>query len=379
MSSWADLDINKMICDPGHYPTLGLYGAGGFVGSGHRTALIKPPRTEELQSLYNRWRELEDRQNFEHHLPHNEDHDQLHLHSAAPSQASSDRPSSEVSGYLGAEDSELANQGKKPRRRGPLSKIKREKTAFIRRLGACPPCRSRKVGCKHWNLREFEHSYRMWKDRRKSSTLDSTLESTLETTPWECLDNEPSGGPQPSVLLSLATTAFAPRCPRTNLNPASRQSSLSVDILMPPTLVPLFPQACPGLSNAASFGAAQLMRSVSVMAIGRRLSSMCGKTATWQCQFWDGQHARPIRAATPACSHRCSTPEELTDHVFKKHQPLELYDPPIWFKCRQCGQWNDKQRYCHECGKVDSEKQEQWIYGYGVCRPPTESRRCKAV
>lgn len=131
-------DTSKFLRIPYHQPMRRYYGTQHMSGNGRRPGLIKPPRTEELQSLYDRWRELEDWQKPTKHSLGDDVED--HLQPEEPSPGSNDRSS--VSSHSGPEDSD---QVKKPRRRGPLSKTKREKTAFMRRLGACTPCRSRKV------------------------------------------------------------------------------------------------------------------------------------------------------------------------------------------------------------------------------------------
>ncbi|KAF5003338.1 hypothetical protein FDECE_10105 [Fusarium decemcellulare] len=336
-----------------------------------RTNLIKPQRTEELQSLYDRWRELENCQKFEQHLQLNDS--EHHLQPEGSPQGTSERSPSIVSGHSGAEDSGHTERSQKPRRRGPLSKMKREKTAFIRRLGACPPCRARKVGCKHWDLSEFEASYQL------SKSTASRNSPTAGKSPGNFEDDESSLRSPNADLFGLAygvvDTSVSPDFPdfTDDLDQllATLPPPVSMDNWVPQAPVPLVPQHCLGLDNATigpdGFGRLQLMRSRSVMAIGRDLACMTAKKTTWQCQFWDGQQVGTMSVAAEPCAQQFETPAELTDHFFKEHHPVELYDPPIWFKCRQCARWNSKRRYCCECGDVDGKRQEQWIYGYGVC------------
>lgn len=153
--------------------------------------------------------------------------------------------------------------------------------------------------------------------------------------------------------------------------------SVSANIPLGPSLVPLTLDN-PALSDE-SLGEPQLMRNFSIVAIGRDLTCTPTKTTTWQCLFWDDQHVGAMSAMAEPCTQNFTSPTELMDHFFKIHHPVELYDPPIWFRCRQCCQWNDKQQYCCRCGNVESEKQEQWIYGYGVCVSPSQSPRRKLV
>lgn len=112
-----------------------------FARDGHG---IRPYWSEELQRLYNRWRDSVYFQEFDNFL-------QDKREGGSPAGQSFGRSLSLTSGSSSssapsAEEDEPSEQDQKPRRRGPLSKSKREKTAFIRRLGACSSCRSRKVG-----------------------------------------------------------------------------------------------------------------------------------------------------------------------------------------------------------------------------------------
>ncbi|KAJ4179313.1 hypothetical protein NW755_012535 [Fusarium falciforme] len=138
MAFWMNRETSNLIRIPYQQPMRGYSRIQHISGNSRRPSPTKPYRTEELQSLYDRWRELEDWQKPVQHPPGDDIKD--HLQPEGPSPGNSDRSS--VSSHSGPEDSD---HGKKPRRRGPLSKTKREKTAFMRRLGACPPCRSRKV------------------------------------------------------------------------------------------------------------------------------------------------------------------------------------------------------------------------------------------
>lgn len=112
---------------------------------------IRPQRTPELQRLYDRWRDSVECQTFESFLQLNQDEAMLQVPSMrrSLSQRSGGSSSSAHSASSAPDDSEFEEQDKKPRRRGPLTKPKREKTAFIRRLGACASCRTRKVGVGH--------------------------------------------------------------------------------------------------------------------------------------------------------------------------------------------------------------------------------------
>ncbi|RTE69419.1 hypothetical protein BHE90_016199 [Fusarium euwallaceae] len=349
MASWMNRDIGTPIRIPHHQPMRGYYRTQHISGNSRRSNLTKPFRTEELQSLYDRWRELEDWQKPVQRLPGVDIED--HFQPEGPSPGNSDRSS--VSGHSGPEDSD---HGKKPRRRGPLSKTKREKTAFMRRLGACAPCRSRKVACKHWDLRDFEASYQQSKRGSNSAILGKTY--------WDCFE-------EMSDLARSSDTSDPPDS-LLDLHLARLLPSVSTDTPLGPILVPL------SLDNstlgAEPIGKPQLMRSFSIVAIGRDLACPPTQTTTWQCLFWDDQQAGAMRKP---CTRSFTTPTELIDHFFKIHHPVELCESPILFRCRQCDQWNDKRQYCCKCGNVESEKQEQWIYGYGVCASPSQSPRRK--
>lgn len=162
-----------------------------------------------------------------------------------------------------------------------------------------------------------------------------------------------------------------------DLHLAGLLPSVSTDTPLGPTLIPLTLDN--STLDAEPIGEPQLMRSFSIVAIGRDLTCTPTKTTTWQCLFWNNQHAGAMPVMAKPCTNKFTTPTELMDHFFKIHHPVELYDPPIWFRCRLCDQWNDKQQYCCKCGNVESENQEQWIYGYGVCASPSQSPRCKPL
>lgn len=112
---------------------------------------IRPQRTEVLQRLYDRWRDSVECQTFESFLQLNQDRAMLQVPSLQRSlaQRSGGSSSSTRLASSAPEDYEFGEHDKKPQRRGPLSKTKREKTAFIRRLGACVSCRGRKVAVGH--------------------------------------------------------------------------------------------------------------------------------------------------------------------------------------------------------------------------------------
>ncbi|KAI8675481.1 DUF2439 domain-containing protein [Fusarium keratoplasticum] len=344
MAFWMNRETSNLIRIPYHQPMRGYSRIQHISGNSRRPNSTKPYRTEELQSLYDRWRELEDWQKPVQHPPGDDIKD--HLQPEGPSPGNSDRSS--VSSHSGPEDSD---HGKKPRRRGPLSKTKREKTAFMRRLGACPPCRSRKVACKHWDLRDFEASYLQSK---RGSHL-----AMLGRIHHDCL-GEIGDLARSTDLLGLTNSdTLDPPGSLVDLDLAGLLPSVSTDTPLGPTLIPLT------LDNSAldaePIGKPQLMRSFSIVAIGRDLACTPTKTTTWQCLFWNDQHAGAMPVMAKPCTHKFTTPTELMDHFFKIHHPVELYDPPIW------------------CGNVEVEKQEQWIYGYGVCASPSQSPRSKPV
>ncbi|KAJ3531486.1 hypothetical protein NM208_g8857 [Fusarium decemcellulare] len=308
MASWMNLNTNNAAFSHCHYSMLRLYGTQNMTSNFRRTNLIKPQRTEELQSLYDRWRELENCQKFEQHLQLNDS--EHHLQPEGSPQGTSERSPSIVSGHSGVEDSGRTERSQKPRRRGPLSKMKREKTAFIRRLGACPPCRARKVGCKHWDLREFEASYQL------SKSTASRNSPAPGKSPGNFEDDESSLRSPNADLFGLAygvvDTSVSPDFPdfTDDLDQllATLPSPVSMDNWVPQAPVPLVPQHCLGLDNATigpdSFGRLQLMRSRSVMAIGKDLACMTAKKTTWQCQFWDGQQVGTISVAAEPCAQQ---------------------------------------------------------------------------
>ena len=110
--------------------------------------------TVETQELYNRWRRAEEGLN-EESLRQVQNMHGGHLQPPSPSRATSSRSPSNASttysvshamGEMDVGDQRSQTGKHKPGRRGPLKPIKQLRANLMRKIGACPDCRERRVG-----------------------------------------------------------------------------------------------------------------------------------------------------------------------------------------------------------------------------------------
>ncbi|KPM46369.1 hypothetical protein AK830_g236 [Neonectria ditissima] len=300
---------------------------------------IRPPWNDELQRLYDRWRDAVDCDgDFESSLDLDRDRALLQVPSwrRSPSQQSGRSSPSSCSPSAEPDDDDISEQGKRPQRRGPLTKTKREKTAFIRRLGACPSCRTRKVGCTHWDYTEFEQCY-------QASKLCGEISSERRDDLGYLSDGVELAGLEPHSPLALMPQFEMDFDPATlpRSSPASPMSPLA-------PLTPMFFPSQPCVDWAIPttedgyLGITPLMRNERLIAIGSEVSASDEGFNNWQCRFNLGEVWTPRALAAP-CGERFSTPSEVVDHFFATHHLIELDASPIRYR-------------------------EQWIYGYAVQR-----------
>jgi hypothetical protein len=114
----------------------------------------EPIPTEETQELYNKWRQVEDRlvtpQALDQ-LPSG--HSTSFLEPPSPSLATSMTRSHSYASTTHSITHAIQDMGvgdqpqlkRRPGRNGPLAEAKKRKAALVRKLGACPNCRERKV------------------------------------------------------------------------------------------------------------------------------------------------------------------------------------------------------------------------------------------
>ncbi|KAK0723668.1 hypothetical protein B0T21DRAFT_294156 [Apiosordaria backusii] len=148
----------------------------------------RPTPNEETQELYNIWQEAEREVNYEEIRRLNEGATFVgHNEFLSPSQATSrsqspsctsathsvtktmthidlDQGSSDLDqGRSDLGQRRSKSKKKRATRTKPLSKPAKAKAAFIRKLGACEDCRTRRIGCtrEHWDLKLFEDVWRV--------------------------------------------------------------------------------------------------------------------------------------------------------------------------------------------------------------------------
>jgi len=119
---------------------------------------LHPVPTPETQDLYNKFREEEERQPTltSESLQQIQPGTTGFLQPPSPSQPSVSSPSpshhsathsiSRDMGGMGLDEQTRARPNRRPGRNGPLSELKKRKTALMRKLGACDECRERRVG-----------------------------------------------------------------------------------------------------------------------------------------------------------------------------------------------------------------------------------------
>ena len=135
-----------------------------------------------------------------------------------------------------------------------------------------------------------------------------------------------------------------------------------------------FARASLGSANiwADNFHQMQTTKTGPVIGIGRQQRSGIGM---WECLF-NFEVAAADGARPGSCGVQCESEVEVFTHYAIAHHPVRLHEPPKWFKCRACGQWNDVALYCLQCEMVDFGAQEEWLCGFALSnRPlPTDGR-----
>ncbi|KAH7176717.1 hypothetical protein EDB81DRAFT_49254 [Dactylonectria macrodidyma] len=323
---------------------------------------VLPQRTDELQRLYDRWRDSMECQAFESLLQLNQD--RVTLQVPPLGRSLSQRSGGSSSSTLSAsstldDDDELDEHDRRPRRRGPLTKSKREKTAFIRRLGACDSCRARKVGCTHWDLTEFEEWYQLAKQCSKIH-LQGHEELSPASHGDDLLGLEPHSPLTPMSQFQMETdlaalprsSPISPISPMASPNPMLISSESHDDQGFPAT-------------RMEHLFKVQLMRDRLPTAIGKEVAAAGNNGCRWQCQF-DYMDAWATRNAASLCQIRFETPDQIIEHFSAAHHPIELPDQPYWYRCSLCRQWGSDYQCCPKCGAVGSGSREKAIYGYAV-------------
>ncbi|KAI5463968.1 hypothetical protein BGZ63DRAFT_421056 [Mariannaea sp. PMI_226] len=319
----------------------------------------QPYWSEELQLLYNRWRDSVYFQEFDNFLQDKDKGGSLTVPSLGRSLSVSSGDSS--SSAPSAEEDESPEQDQKPRRRGPLSKSKREKTAFIRRLGACSSCRSRKVGCKHWDLSEFEDWFQRSKEYERQLALNGLqLSESIElaSLPHQAANLTYGMEPQkpPEQWQAPVAADFTGQL-HTHVVSANQATQF-----IEPVNPSLQPSLHCGVSRAESpICRTKLVPTGQFIAIGNDLALPGNGPRLWQCLA--GNHDSWLwRGLNHSCSGQFESVGELMGHILTDHRSITPDRSQIWFKCSSCGQLNADYHYCLQCEEVAG--QEQWIYGY---------------
>ncbi|KAF7551562.1 hypothetical protein G7046_g7683 [Stylonectria norvegica] len=341
---------------------LGLEKSQRTPSSGRREGCVQPQRTETLQGLYDRWRDSE--QDSEHgwsRYSSPQSVDEYTLQIPVSDLTDLYRSSSQGSGHAYSSALSGNNDGRRARRHGPLPRTKRERTAFIRRLGACATCRVRKVRCDHWDLVEFEASYQQSKRNAVQAALNTDVQIVHDTKSSLSCNVDLLGMAPTEVPTRLSLDMAADL--EALWSPSPPRATFSTSPLVSQKL-----QHWVGLSDDASVDkespGMKLMGLELPMVIGNEtVSSKTG--AKWECRFNNNGIVRD-EAPSSSCTERFSTPDELTQHFGRVHHPIRLHDPPIFFRCRQCTRWNGEARNCLNCGVLRNGSHQQWIYGYAV-------------
>ncbi|KAK0753651.1 hypothetical protein B0T18DRAFT_385657 [Schizothecium vesticola] len=132
--------------------------------------------TPKTQRLYNIFRQLED--------------DESQTPYASPV-SSRTRPTGDAE----TDDGQPPTKKQKAQRQGPLDGLKRARAAFMREIGACQDCNSRKVVCSHFDRTRFEQQYQ-------------ARHQNPEATPHGDWARSPPT-PSVSVALDQAATGFS--------------------------------------------------------------------------------------------------------------------------------------------------------------------------
>ncbi|KAH6628746.1 hypothetical protein F5144DRAFT_323759 [Chaetomium tenue] len=148
--------------------------------------------TAETQELYNKWRQAYEEGLNEESLRQMQNMHAGHLQPPSPSRATSSRSPSNasttysVSHAMGEMDvgDQSQTRKQKPGRRGPLNPIKQLRANLMRKIGACPDCRERRVSCNHHVLTLFEQAYQAAKQKTTSPPVNANF-LTEPTPPYQ--------------------------------------------------------------------------------------------------------------------------------------------------------------------------------------------------
>ncbi|OIW30678.1 hypothetical protein CONLIGDRAFT_668624 [Coniochaeta ligniaria NRRL 30616] len=372
------------------------------------TRLLPVMPTSELQTLYDELRRAEDelelsRRTTPHAAENSNDPDALLQPGTLPQATTMSRsPSSASHTSTKHGGTDGFGEGSRPdtrtkqraKRRRPLDKVGKAKAALVRKLHACPGCKSRKVTCHHHDLSLFKKSY----DARNAMH------------PGISLGGQPTGHQSTASPLSPSTHV---QQQQTVTRPEATQRDMdlrgvSANPANTPFHVPLpindaadqdiLSQLQSGLSNSASMtghpqpssalGPYSILtpsRNPSLMLssgalpvsfangpthesrylpIGRQVSKVLD---VWECQWAhnsDGTESlSSFNGEGNGCLQRWCGLFQLSEHYRAAHGAFHEEDPPFMWKCRFCQFLNDREQLCPQCPGPRSEW-EKWYYGY---------------
>ncbi|KAK0725771.1 hypothetical protein B0H67DRAFT_140387 [Lasiosphaeris hirsuta] len=348
------------------------------------------PQTPEIQELYNKMRRIEERLTFRDalELQNGQGGNDSHLRPPeTPSQATSmSRTHSHVSTTRSitrdldeADIDEQQSPAPKKRaiRKGHLSPFKKARAAFMRKIGACPECRARKVPCIHYDKPVWEPGYQNWKRIAQAngsispgpqSAQEPQFAPVVRQPSFRDIDvgavgdwvNQPSvqvpvsGNPQQdpagAELDAIALETRPPAAPTAPLYqfPGVRPS---------PAAFPQLWARPPPPNNPEMFGPDPI-------AIGRLL----GGAQVWECKFGDNTSS-PGFPYFEVCNRHYGSLRELQSHYAQDHGPL--CHPFTMWKCiamrpqssssnELCGLMNpDATSPCVQC-QCGGDQRERW-------------------
>lgn len=320
-----------------------------------------------------------------------------------------------------------SRQRRQPRRRGPLTEPAKLKAAFLRKIGACVDCHSRKVTCdlSHHDLKLFEqgyrdrpylpHSHQAFYKQMKSppgppsidlsgllatnSPSSDTSFTPLNNLPQDLLGvggaqgfHQPSAPPQQVVSDELDNILREGRLGSSAVSPVTAMSPAS-SMLQPGLVSPISPGAVggrqlfspssrlpsPTISLPPVRSPFQLVGPGDVaqqpanayIAIGRLVNINPGP---WECQ-WGGHYgggppsvASFSNASTvpDACFRQLGSLRELLRHYELEHSRYQPLQNPFMFKCSGCEFLSEQSglQQCPHCSLTLASGRLSWETWY---------------
>lgn len=363
--------------------------------------------TSETQKLYDDYRRIEEGLTLGDQLELQDGQDgngghaaylQPPTHSQAPtsprSPASTTHSLTRVFDDTGLEEEDHPNKKRsRARRNGPLAERKRAKAALMRKIGACAACKSRRVGCNHFDNTIFEQEYQRRKQRELGTPLSprsregppSTSQPSFngptadligswqpQSLPERVLSSgnqrdateaeiddlireNPSASPVTTAPYYFATNGPTP--PLTDVLPAYSPAPRSMPFNALLMSTPLFPPASQQVP------------------IGRQ------RPDQWfECRHGDDDISNPVGVSAGVCNLLFGTLPELLQHYQSMHGPY--FDQLRMWKCiaerrgeggisRVCGVLNNIETgSCIQCYGYQFER---WYYALVIRTPSLTS------